>query len=275
MTTSLMVTATAVRLAPVLGDRAANLELALAAIEAAARDGAQLVVLPELCTSGYSFESPTEAHRAAEPIPGPSSSAWSEAASRLGVVVVGGICELDPQGVLRNSAVVIDADGALRAVYRKVHLWGIEKNVFVEGVDPAPVVSTAAGRIGVGICYDLWFPELARSLALRGAQTIVYPSNLTYSESQPGLPHLDVVVAVATAHINRVNVVVADRCRTERGNQWLGAALIADADGRLLAAPPPGDTPATVTATFDVGAADDKQWGPFNDVLEDRRPDTY
>lgn len=275
MTTGSVIAA-AVRLAPVLGDRAANEELALGAIDGAARSGAALVVLPELCTSGYSFESADEARRVAEPIPGPSSTAWGEAAARLGVVVAGGICELDEGGALRNSAVVIDADGSLAAIYRKVHLWGaIEKGVFVEGSEPAPVADTAVGRIGVGICYDLWFPELARSLALRRAQTLVYPSNLTYSEGQPGLPHLDVVMALATAHVNRVNVVVADRCATERGNRWLGAALVVAADGTLVAGPPSGDGPATVVGALDPTAADDKAWGVVNDVLADRRPGAY
>lgn len=275
MTSQATVTAAAVRLAPVLGDREANLALALDAIADAAAAGAGLVVLPELCTSGYSFESADEARRVAEPIPGPSSLAWCEAASRLGVVVVGGICELEGGGVLRNSAVVVDADGSVRAVYRKVHLWGTEKGIFVEGDEPAPVAETAVGRVGLGICYDLWFPELARSLAVRGAQIVAYPSNLTYSEGQAGLPHLDVVTAIATAHVNRLNVVVADRCRTERGNRWLGAAVVVDADGRLLAGPPPGDEPAMVTASFDLARADDKRWGPFNHLLHDRRPGTY
>jgi 5-aminopentanamidase len=269
------VTAVSVRLAPRIGDREGNLRLALDAIADAAARGAGLVVLPELTSSGYSFDGPDEARACAEPVPGPTSAAWAEAAARHGVVLVGGICELAPDGTLYNTAVVIDADGALRAVYRKVHLWGIEKRFFAEGTDAAPVVDTAVGRVGVGICYDLWFPELARSMALRGAQVLVYPSNLTWSPSQPGLPHLDVVTALATAHVNRVNLVVADRCETERGNRWLGAALVVDADGRLLDGPPPGDGPATAVGTFDTAVADDKQWGEVNDVLADRRPATY
>ena len=275
MTRPVMVTAAAVRLGPTLGDPAGNLALTLAAIDEAAAMGARLIVLPELATSGYSFESPDEARGLAETIPGPASSAWAAAAARHGVVLVGGICELDAEGTLRNSAVVIDADGSLVCVYRKIHLWGIETTIFREGEEPPPVVETAVGRLGVGICYDLWFPELARSLVLRGAQILTYPSNLSLSARQEEIPHLEVVVPIATAHLNRVNVVVADRCLTERGNQWLGAALVIDAEGVVVAGPPAGDAPAIAFASFDVARADDKSWGAFNDVLADRRPETY
>ena len=119
---------------------------------------------------------------------------------------------------------------------------GPESSLFVAGGERPPVVETALGRIGIGICYDLWFPELARDLAVRGADLLAVPSNLSASPAQTGLPHLDVVVAIATAHVNRVHLVLADRCRTERGNEWLGAALVVDADGTLLAGPPPAAT---------------------------------
>jgi len=89
------------------------------------------------------------------------------------------------------------------------------------------------------------------------------------------MPHLDVIVPVATAHLNRVNVVVADRCTTERGTRWLGAALVVDADGYVLAGPPPGDGSASTIGTFDVSRADDKSWGAFNDIVGDRRPNAY
>ena len=275
MTPQTLVTATAVRLGPTLGDPSGNLARSIAAIEGAARGGAALIVLPELVTSGYSFEGEGEARTLAETIPGPASDGWAAAAARLGVVIVGGICEVDPEGRLRNSAVVVDADGTVLCVYRKIHLWGIEKAIFEEGDEPPPVVETAVGRLGVGICYDLWFPELARSLALRGAQILAYPSNLSLSTHQDGMPHLEIVVPVATAHLNRVNLVVADRCTAERGNQWLGAALVVDADGILLDGPPAGDGPSSATGTFDVARADDKGWAAFNDILADRRPGTY
>lgn len=270
-----LVTVSAARVAPLLGEVEANRGRALDAVTEAAERGSGLVVLPELVTSGYVFSGAEEARAAAEPVPGPTTDAWGEAAARHGLVVVGGICEVDPDGALRNSAVVLDADGSLRAVYRKVHLWGGEKAIFVEGADPPPVVETAAGRVGLAVCYDLWFPEHARSLALRGAQILACPSNLTHTETQPGLPHSYLSVAVATAQTNRVHVALADRCGDERGARWLGLALVVDADGTVVAGPPVGEAPAVVTATVDLAAAADKSWGPHNDVVADRRPDTY
>jgi predicted amidohydrolase len=268
-----VVRAAALRIAPVLGDGAANRRIALAAIERAAADGARLVVLPELATSGYCFGDRAEARAAAEPVPGPSTRAWQEAAAAHDLVVVGGVCE-DEAGVLRNSAVVVDGHG-VRAVYRKIHLWGGERAIFAEGAEPPPVVDTAVGRIGLAICYDLWFPELVGGLARRGAEIVAAPSNLSATPAQPGLPHLDVLVAIAAAHLNRVNLVLADRCGDERGERWLGAALIVDADGTLLAGPPPGAEPACVSADLRPAAARDKSWGPHNDLLADRRPQTY
>ena len=138
------------------------------------------------------------------------------------------------------------------------------------------MVDTPAGRIGIGVCYDLWFPEHARGLALAGAEILVFPSNLSHSPAQDGLPHLDVVTALATAHVNRVHLVVADRCGTERGHRWLGAALVVDADGTLLARRCPTTTGRpTALATLDLAAARDKRWGAWNDVLADRRPGLY
>lgn len=260
----------AVRLGPEIGALEANRRASVSAIEEAAAAEAELVVLPELAASGYVFSGADEAHSCAEPVPGPTTEAWQAAAARTGCTVVGGLCELDGSGRLRNSAVVVDASGVL-VVYRKLHLWGRETLMFVAGDDPPPVVETRAGRIGVGICYDLWFPELARSLALRGADILAAPSNLSASPPQPGLPHLDVVVAIATAHVNRMHVVVADRCRAERGEQWLGASLVVAADGTVAAQSLDGARPGSALADLDLASARDKRWGEHNDLAGDRR----
>ncbi|MCU1529853.1 MAG: Nitrilase/cyanide hydratase and apolipoprotein N-acyltransferase [Frondihabitans sp.] len=270
----MIVRVAAARMAPVLGDSAASGARSAAAIEAAAAAGAALVVLPELCSSGYRFADATEAARAAEPVPGPTTERWAALATGLGVVVVGGVCERDDAGRLRNSVVVVDAAG-VRAVYRKLHLWGSERELFVAGDAPAPVVETAVGRIGLAVCYDLWFPEQTRGLALSGAEILAVPANLTDGPRQPGLPHLDVIAAIATAHLNRVHVVLADRCGEERGESWLGAAAVVDASGRLLAGPPAGDDAALALADVDLAAACDKRWGDHNDLMADRRPDCY
>jgi predicted amidohydrolase len=264
----------AVRLGPEIGAVATNRQACVAAIARAAAEGARLVVLPELATSGYCLRDAAEARASAETVPGPTTRAWQEAADRHGVVVVGGVCEIDDGDRLRNTAVVVDA-GGVRGVYRKLHLWGREPALFVAGDERPPVVETSLGRIGLAICYDLWFPELPRDLAMRGAELLAVPSNLSASPAQAGLPHLDVVVALATAHVNRVHVVVADRCRTERGSEWLGAALVVDADGTLLAGPPPGTDEAMAIAEVDLERARSKGWDGLNDLLGDRRGDIY
>lgn len=264
----------AVRVGPQIGAVDANRRGTVEAIARAAAAGADLVVLPELASSGYCFATAGEARASAEAVPGPTTRAWQEAAARHRAVVVGGICELDERDRVRNTAVVVDADG-VRARYRKLHLWGREPDWFVAGDERPPVVTTAAGRIGLGICYDLWFPELTRDLARRGAEIVAFPSNLSASPAQDGLPHLDVVVALATAHVNRVHLVVADRCLTERGHAWLGAALVVDADGTLLAGPPPGDGDAMAIAEVDPARARSKAWDDRNDLLGDRRRDIY
>jgi 5-aminopentanamidase len=110
---------------------------------------------------------------------------------------------------------------------------------------------------------------------MRGAELLAVPSNLSASPAQAGLPHLNVVVALATAHVNRLHVVVADRCRTERGSEWLGAALVVDADGTLLAGPPAGSDEAMAIAEVDLARARSKGWDGLNDLLGDRRGDIY
>src|SRR5262245_60913337 len=224
------------QLAPTLGDVEKNRQDGLDAIERAAADGAGLVVLPELSSSGYVFAGGDEAAALAEPADGATVSGWAEAASRLGVVIAGGFPESDG-GELFNSAALVDPSG-VRAVYRKLHLWDREKLVFRAGDAPPPLVDTAAGRIGLGICYDLMFPELTRRLALAGADVLVFPTNSPLLGPSPGPLPMDVAVAVTTAYVNRVFVAVADRCGTERGVGWVGASVIAGPSGKLLAGPP-------------------------------------
>lgn len=265
----------AARVGPRIGQAADNLAASVAWIERAAAAGAQLVVLPELATSGYVVDDTDDARAAAESIPGRTTAAWARVAAERDVVVVGGVCEVDDRGAVRNSAVAIDADGSIVATYRKLHLWGREKLVFVPGDARPPVADTAVGRIGICICYDLWFPELVQSLARDGAEILACPSNLSDTPADAGLPHVDVIVAIAAAHQQRMHLVLADRCHAERGAQWLGAACVVDAAGHLVAPPPAGDAEALAIADIDPAAARDKSWGPHNDLFGDRRPDVF
>lgn len=261
-----------VQLQPVLGDPDTNRIAAVRAVDEACAAGSRLVVLPELCTCGYVFRTPEEAAACGETPQGPSLAAWAEAAGRHGAVVVGGFAEL-VDGTLYNSAAVVDGGGVL-AVYRKLHLWGIENDLFTAGAAPPPVIDTPVGRIGLAICYDLWFPEVARLLALDGAEIMTLPTNWPLDPRPDGERPMEAALVMGAAHVNRMVVAAADRCGTERGLEFLGWSMIADSDG-WLAAPPAGNGPEVVTATVDLAPTRDKTWGRHNDLLGDRRPDAY
>ena len=164
------------QIAPTVGDLAGNSRLTREAVAEAVAAGARLVLLPELSTSGYVFESVDEARACAEPADGPALRGWADEAARGEAVVVGGFCELGEDGKLHNSAAVVDSTGVV-AVYRKIHLWDREQLFFAAGSEPAPVVATSVGRVGVCVCYDLNFPEVARGLALGGADIVAVPTN--------------------------------------------------------------------------------------------------
>ena len=191
------------QIAPTVGDLEGNRGLAREAVREALAAGARIVVLPELVTSGYVFESVEEARSCAEAADGPSLRSWSEEAAAADAVVVGGFCELGADGLLYNSAAVVDGSGVL-AVYRKIHLWDREQIFFEAGSEPAPVVETALARIGVGVCYDLEFPELARGLALAGADLVVLPANFPLHPRPEGERPIEVTNAMATAYLNRM-----------------------------------------------------------------------
>ena len=229
-----VVRALAAQLSPVLGDTAGNRARSVDALAVAAERGARLVVLPELCTSGYAFADAAEARAAAEPVDGPSVRAWHEAAREHGLVVVAGLCELDADGALRNSAVVVDPTGVL-AVYRKTHLWDREPEIFVPGDLAPPVLDTAAGRIGLAVCFDAAFPEHIRRAALAGAEIVAVPMN-SPAPPRPTEPiPIEIAIAMAAANASRVYVVQADRTGEERGVRWAQASVIVDPDGSVIA----------------------------------------
>jgi predicted amidohydrolase len=260
------------QLAPVFGDLEGNRALAAAAIRAAAASGAAVVVLPELCTTGYAFADESQARELGEPADGPTLSHWQELAAETGLVVVGGFCELGVAGDPHNSAAVVDRSG-IRCVYRKTHLWDREQLIFHAGGEPAPVIETAAGRVGVAICYDAFFPEVMRGLALAGADLIAVPMNSPVIDPPSGPLAIEIVLALAAAHVNSVFVAQADRAGRERGIEWAQASVICDPAGHVLAGPVRGA--ALLQASCDLTAARDKSLGPRNDALADRRPELY
>jgi predicted amidohydrolase len=261
------------QLAPTVGELEGNRKLTREAVREAVAAGASLVVLPELSTSGYVFESPEEARACAESADGPSLRAWSEAAGG-DAVVVGGFCELGEDGNLYNSAAVVDESGVL-AVYRKTHLWDREKLFFEPGNEPPPVLETRSGRIGVCVCYDLNFPEVPRGLALAGADIVAVPTNWPSYPRPEGERPMEAAVAMATAHLNHVFVAACDRCGSERGVEWTGGSIICNEWGWPEAGPIDDYGVGLLVADCDFSRARDKAWNERNDVLGDRRPDLY
>ncbi|HTP21274.1 MAG TPA: nitrilase-related carbon-nitrogen hydrolase [Solirubrobacteraceae bacterium] len=251
-----------------------NAELALNTIAGAIDAGAQIVVLPELVNSGYVFTSVDEAQAAAVPADGELLAGWAREAARGDAVVVGGFCELAPDGRVHNSSALVDG-GGVRAVYRKLHLWDDEPRWFAPGDQPAPVVETRHGRIGLAVCYDLEFPELTRGLALAGAELIALPANWPLDPAPPGGRPILHSLAATTAYLSKVYVAVCDRCGAERGLEFEGGSVIADPDGGLRAGPVPDHGERTLLADCDLAGAREKSSGERNDAFADRRPEYY
>jgi predicted amidohydrolase len=262
------------QLAPTVGDPAGNRALTREAVREAVAAGAKLVVLPELATSGYVFESAEEARACAEPADGPTLLGWAEEAARGNAVVVGGFCELGEDGLLYNSAALVDAGGTV-AVYRKIHLWDREQLFFEPGRESPPVVETRVGRVGMCVCYDLNFPEVARGLALAGADVVAVPTNWPHFPRPEGERPIEISLAMATAHASHVFVAACDRFGPERGVEWTGGSVICDEYGWPVAGPVEGYGAGLLVADCELARARDKAWNERNDVLGDRRPELY
>jgi 5-aminopentanamidase len=262
-----------VQLAPVLGDLEGNQGRVRQAVERAAAAGAEIVVVPELATTGYVFTDATEARELARPAE-EALAPWLEVAAATATLMAGGFAELGGDGRVYNSAALVAGTGVL-AVYRKLHLWDREQLVFAPGEEFPPVVHTPLGRIGLCICYDVEFPEVSRGLALRGAELVCVPTNWPDEGRPAGERPIEVVRVMAAASINRLFIAAADRCGRERGVDWVGASAIASPGGWLLAGPATSDKPALLLARCDLDEARDKRLNERNDVLADRRPEVY
>ena len=258
------------QIAPTLGAVAANIELSAGAIADAVAQGADVVVLPELATSGYMFADADEARSAALRPTDPVFDAWHSAAG--GAVVVGGFCELGEDGLLYNSAVALDRDGVI-ATYRKTHLWDREKLIFTRGAELPSVLRTRHGAIAVMVCYDLEFGEVTRRVAMDGAELIAAPVNWPLFPRPEGERPGEVITAMSTGRLNRVVVAVCDRAGVERGQPWTEGSVIIDPDGWVVAGAGPGA--ALVIADVDLSRTHDKTLTEYVDLLSDRRVDLY
>jgi predicted amidohydrolase len=262
----------------VIADPSANRVLTRRVIAHAVDSGADVVILSELMTTGYHL-TPAEAEDLSEAADGPSIDSWIRTLAGSDTVVIGGFCESGPDGRPYNSAAMVSSDGVL-AVYRKTHLWAEEPRIFTAGSVRPPVVHTRWGSIGMAVCYDLFFPELTRGLALEGAFLLAVPTNSPYDG--PRIPRVTTPadgighsLARTTAYVNRVFVAVCDRHGDERGTSWKARSSIVGPEGQFLAGPV-GYAEELLIADCDLPSAARKRWdGTDNDAFADRRPELY
>lgn len=228
-----------------------------------------LLVLPELAFSGYDFRDRDELHAIAEAFhDGPTAVLLREIARERNTVIVAGYAESASEGCY-NAAMLVCPDGAAHN-YRKIHLFNREQDVFLPGDAPPAVVETPVGRIGMMICFDWFFPETARCLALAGAQIIAHPSNLVLPWCQRAMFARSLENAVHTITCNRIGT----EARTDRTLTFTGASQILNTRGETLASGPV-DREALELATLDPGEADDKSIAVRNNRFGDRRPEMY
>jgi predicted amidohydrolase len=255
---------------PTIGELAANTELIETNIRQAVQAGADVIVLPELATSGYMFADADEARAAALTAADPAFTKWSAAAGNSIVVV--GFCELGEDARLYNTAVMLDADGVV-ATYRKTHLWDREKLIFTPGDTLPSVVETKHGVIAVMVCYDLEFAELTRPVAVHGAELIAAPVNWPLFPRPEGEHPGEVITAMSTARTNKVAVAACDRAGVERGQQWTEGTAIIDPDGWVAASA--GSGTAMAVADIDLALTHDKTLTEHVHLFDDRRIDLY
>jgi predicted amidohydrolase len=252
----------------VVGDVDGNLDRIRSAISAAALRGAQLIVVPELATSGYVFTDRDEALSAALTADDSRWSSLQESIPADAVVVVG---YAEAAGdLLFNTAAVLTRDARL-ADYRKAHLWGAEKGVFDSGSEAGLVVDAPFGRLGVALCYDNEFPEVPRRLALAGADVLALPVNWPLVPRPQGEHAPELIQAMASARSSRLPVVIADRWGSERGVDWTDGTAIIDEQGWIVAF----RAVMGATAVLSIDAARSKALPPHNDLFADRRADLY
>ncbi len=267
---------------------AENMKNATRWVRRAAKQGAQVICLPEMYRSLYFCQTEDITQfDLAEPIPGPSTTAFRKLAHELGVVIVAPLFEKRAPGLYHNTAAVIDADGSLLGLYRKMHIPDdpgyYEKYYFAPGDLGFRAFATRAGSIGTLICWDQWYPEAARLTALQGALAIFYPTAIgwhPHEREQYGEAQRDAWRTVQRGHAiaNGVYVAAANRVGHEKpiadrpGIVFWGSSFIADPQGAILAQAP-DDAEAVLLAEVDAAHVETirRNW-PF---LRDRRVDAY
>lgn len=267
-------------------DTEENLRNAIRGVREAASKGAGIVCLPELFRSQYFCrEENAQLFDLAEPIPGPSTEALSAVARELKVAIIASIFEKRAQGLYHNTAAVLDADGSLAGVYRKMHIPDdplyYEKFYFTPGDLGFQNFDTRYSRIGVLVCWDQWYPEGARITSLQGANVLFYPTAIGWHPSEKaeyGAAQLDAWRTIQRAHAIANGVFVAAVNRTgfegpaDKGIEFWGNSFVADPFGRVIAEAS-NDREEILVVECDPKQMDEvrRNW-PF---LRDRRIDAY
>lgn len=269
-----------------------NLERALAGVEAAAADGAQVVCLPELFLSRYPCQTEDVARfDLAQPIPGPATEVLAKLASARAITLLATLFEKRAEGLYHNTAVVLSPDGSLLCRYRKMHIPDdpryYEKFYFTPGDRGFQVVETQHLRFAPLVCWDQWFPEAARLAALKGAQLLAYPTAMGWQSGETDEENATqhdawetvqrghaIANGVFVAAVNRVGFEPEDPAveSREAGIQFFGQSFVCDPQGRVLARASASE-PETLLVVCDLSLVEKtrREW-PF---LRDRRVDSY
>lgn len=271
------------------GDRQQNIQKSLEGIASCTAAGAQLVVLQELhCGPYFCQAEDTSMFDWASPIPGPDTEVFSEAAREYGVVLVSSLFEKRAPGLYHNTSVVFEKDGSIAGMYRKMHIPDdpayYEKFYFTPGDLGFQPVQTSVGKLGVLVCWDQWYPEAARLMALAGAELLIYPTAIGWESTDPadekGRQH-DAWFTVQRAHAvaNGLPVITVNRVGHEpdwtgvtNGIQFWGQSFVAGPQGEVLHLSSP-DREENVVVEIDRTRTETvRRIWPF---FRDRRIDAY
>jgi len=273
---------------PCTDDRSTNLKMSEEGIRAAAAGGAKLVLLQELHTSLYFCQhESTDLFDLAEAIPGPSTEWLGALARELRLVIVGSLFERRAPGLYHNTAVVLESDGTLAGIYRKMHIPDdpgyYEKFYFTPGDLGFTPIQTSVGKLGVLVCWDQWYPEAARLMALAGADLLLYPTAIGWNPDDPAdeqARQRDAWVTIQRSHAvaNGLPVLVANRIGFEpdprgqlAGARFWGHSFAVGPQGEFLAKA--GEKPDVLVVDLDLTRSENvRRWWPF---LRDRRIDAY
>ncbi|NOT12682.1 MAG: carbon-nitrogen hydrolase [Methylococcaceae bacterium] len=269
-------------------DRQTNLDFSIARIREAAASKADLVVLPELHLGPYFCQNEDHHHfDLAQPIPGPTTDVLSAVAKELNIVIVSTIFEKRAPGIYHNTAVVFDKDGSIAGKYRKMHIPDdpgfYEKYYFTPGDIGFKPIQTSLGRLGVLVCWDQWFPEAARLMALAGADILIYPTAIGWDPVDDAGEHqrqLNAWITIQRSHAvaNGLPVISCNRIGfeqapdSEKGIQFWGNSFVAGPQGEIITQ---ADSSETKVLTCSIDSTRSEHVRRIWPYLRDRRIENY